>query len=197
MQKHLLSKPLIEIISSKTEECEFTFSDFPEQFEDWPTPPPTNDLLLMCSGTSYYVEAGCCIVEFNIICQKFKDDKGKYFSTGSVIEKIDMATYGGKTFTKQEDKTTFRNMGFGYEVNKNDLDIHPNPTDGRMKITGLNSNDVINIELFDEKGRLVEMKKEFRNGDNLDLSHLPTGLYFVKFLDSNNESSVKKIVINR
>lgn len=189
---------LIEIISAKTQgACEFSFEDFPDEFEEWPVPPPSNDVLLMCAGNSYYVESGCCIVEFNVTCQKVKGVKGAKVSPGSVIERIDASSYGGKSFIKQKDNTALRSMGFGYEGSEFDLSIHPNPTNGTVQISGSGSKDIIDIVLFDEKGSMIELKKEFRNGESLDLSDLPTGLYFVKFLNSDNKSAVKKIVISK
>jgi hypothetical protein len=80
------------------------------------------------------------------------------------------------------------------DINKNNINVYPNPTDGELRITKqgsaqanykLQNNSI--IQLFDMSGRKMNAKNISNAGNvtKLDISHLPSGTYFLKI---NNET---------
>lgn len=80
-------------------------------------------------------------------------------------------------------------------LKNNDLQasVFPNPNKGifHFKLTNKNS---VSLEITDVLGNIV-LKKNIQNETtDLDLSEYPNGIYFVKTIDSKENSVVKKIV---
>lgn len=69
-----------------------------------------------------------------------------------------------------------------------DLNLFPNPTSGTLHIVGIESGE---ITVFDYQGRMI-MASPF-TGENLDLSHLLPGMYFLRF-EENNRMLMKKVI---
>ena len=67
---------------------------------------------------------------------------------------------------------------------------YPNPTSGQLTIEVKNTIPTI-IEIYDSLGRQV-LKSSF--SERIDLSYIPSGLYFVRVLDANNQLLVQKII---
>jgi hypothetical protein len=86
------------------------------------------------------------------------------------------------------------------EIDSN-FNIYPNPTDGelRIEIAGQARNDVWNIEIFDLLGKTVGTNLRVRPNDmghiNIDISHLPTGMYFVR-ITTDAGVVTKKVIKN-
>ena len=83
-----------------------------------------------------------------------------------------------------------------YNVFTDDFIIYPNPTTGLINIKS-NNNDQLPIEeiiLFNTVGQSVMKKSNLANQDQiqLDISHLPKGLYFINIL-SDKGLNTKKI----
>ena len=82
-----------------------------------------------------------------------------------------------------------------WDVDENNMpsfaDIHPNPTNGEIAITG---KDLKKAEVFNSQGQQVLSAQ--CQGDQLtfDLGNLPAGLYFVNVIDEKGQKTVKKIV---
>jgi hypothetical protein len=82
-----------------------------------------------------------------------------------------------------------------WDVDENNMpsfaDIHPNPTNGAIAITG---KDLKKAEVFNSQGQQVLSAQ--CQGDQLtfDLGNLPAGLYFVNVTDEKGQKTVKKIV---
>jgi hypothetical protein len=70
------------------------------------------------------------------------------------------------------------------------LSVYPNPTDGRLYITELNSN--IEVEVYSVEGKLLKRFTSVENYIDLDLA---SGLYILK-LNSENQSTIKKVIVN-
>jgi len=92
--------------------------------------------------------------------------------------------------------------------------VHPNPTTGDLRITSCDlrftSYDlrftscdlrIVDVEIFDvigqlQKSEIVNRKSEIVNRKSeivMDISHLPSGMYFVKILTASGEV-VKKVI---
>jgi hypothetical protein len=73
------------------------------------------------------------------------------------------------------------------EVN---IQVYPNPTEGRIYVSGLNS--TADIEVFSLEGKLLKHYKSVNDYINLDLA---SGLYLLKLV-SDNRSLFKKVIVN-
>ncbi len=73
------------------------------------------------------------------------------------------------------------------------LTIYPNPNLGIFKILGADAySDLMVTDIF---GKVVYQMNNLATSNDIDLSHLKSGVYFIT-IQSNNQSWVKKVVIN-
>ena len=70
--------------------------------------------------------------------------------------------------------------------------IYPNPTTDKLYVSGKENN--YNITVFSSEGRLV-LKQQVANNNYIDLK-IASGLYLVKIETENNQSLVKKILVD-
>jgi hypothetical protein len=68
---------------------------------------------------------------------------------------------------------------------ENKLSVYPNPTTGQIRINGQQL--IGDIQIFDTAGKMCyQISQQENDGTNtFDISHLPSGIYFLKF---NNET---------
>ncbi|MDR2972361.1 MAG: T9SS type A sorting domain-containing protein [Bacteroidales bacterium] len=89
------------------------------------------------------------------------------------------------------------------QVTSYELQVYPNPTNGELRVTS-DELQVTSIEVFDVYGRKYEIPRFARNdaGNStlgvastlrLDISHLPAGIYFLKF-ETEKGPVMKKVV---
>ena len=69
--------------------------------------------------------------------------------------------------------------------------VHPNPTTGRVVVTGEN---LLHAEAVNVLGQRVAAAKGEGETLQLDLSHLPAGVYFVSVTDDEGRKCVRKVV---
>jgi hypothetical protein len=81
-------------------------------------------------------------------------------------------------------------MKVGINELQNQVNIYPNPTTGELKVTS-NGLRITSVEIFDVLGR--KQKAESKKENEIDISHLPDGVYFVK-ITIEQETVIKKIV---
>ncbi len=74
-------------------------------------------------------------------------------------------------------------------VNSENITIYPNPTNGNINLVGF-ENSVSNIRITDITGKLV---KEFSANNNINISELRAGIYFLNIKDGNNNYT-KRII---
>ena len=80
-----------------------------------------------------------------------------------------------------------------FRFTNNDIRIYPNPTKGEFNVQCSKFN-VEDIEIFDVFGRLVLISPSFGGGQGeVDISHLPAGVYFVT-LATEKGKLVQKII---
>jgi hypothetical protein len=76
------------------------------------------------------------------------------------------------------------------------VEVWPNPTSGLFRVQGVNPGfDIKSLELIDLYGKIL-IKHNFKQGVDTfqpDISHLPTGIYYVR-INLENRIIVKKIV---
>lgn len=78
------------------------------------------------------------------------------------------------------------------EINKSSFIIHPNPAQDILRIQG-NWDANATIQIFDSLGKKL-LSSSLQH--EVDISSLPNGIYFVKFLDEASVTS-KKLIIKR
>jgi hypothetical protein len=72
--------------------------------------------------------------------------------------------------------------------------IFPNPSSGHFQI--LTNSKVRSVVITDATGKLVDQSNSRGSRTNIDISHLPNGIYFVRITTEENEI-VQKIVLNK
>jgi Secretion system C-terminal sorting domain len=72
------------------------------------------------------------------------------------------------------------------------IDVFPNPTSGELYFSG-DIENIKRIELYDYTGKMIKSENN-NNINQIDISHLPIGLYLVKIIDNYNNISTKKII---
>jgi len=91
-------------------------------------------------------------------------------------------------------------MPFTLEVgvknyDRDDISIYPNPVTEELRITSYELR-VEGIEIFDVFGKKQKAESERQNGENglaINISHFPTGIYFVR-IQTGKEMVIKKII---
>ncbi len=73
---------------------------------------------------------------------------------------------------------------------KTKIAIYPNPTVGKINITGTD-NDAVDITIIDSFGRIV--RKQLLSNNEIDISELPAGLYFI-IVNDNDQLITKRIM---
>jgi V8-like Glu-specific endopeptidase len=118
------------------------------------------------------------------------------------------ASYGVMTYRPQSFHTRINNEIF-YVINqliKDDINtkveeplkesiatIFPNPTTGFVQFDNLPKTKNVGVIITDILGNKVLSRKDLNTNEQVDLSHLPNGHYFVSFL-IDNYTTVRKIV---
>jgi hypothetical protein len=74
------------------------------------------------------------------------------------------------------------------------FNISPNPTSGRLTINSSKINTQVTIEVIDALGKVLlsEDNKEF-NSTTINVSHLSSGIYFIKMISGENTTTKKFI----
>ena len=91
-------------------------------------------------------------------------------------------------------KSQKSNTGFAIVENNSQLSIYPNPSNGKILISG--GNKLTKLEIHNTTGVTVYATSNFEgnNAKQIDISNFPVGIYFVKVSDKENIYS-KKILI--
>ncbi len=70
--------------------------------------------------------------------------------------------------------------------------VYPNPTDGHFHINNLYNKEITSLKVFDTLGNKLISHDHIDASNNIDISHLPNGQYFLKIISEN--SSISKII---
>jgi len=80
-------------------------------------------------------------------------------------------------------------------INNTKILVYPNPAKGQLIIDLLGAAEKLEyVSIFDNLGKLLSEHKLFSNQETINISHLPSGIYFLKFNNADN-NFVKKIII--
>lgn len=75
----------------------------------------------------------------------------------------------------------------------NTFEMYPNPATTQLYIHSKNKN-VIGFTIFDSNGNLIMEEKQHSSGNPINLTSLPSGMYFVK-INTENGIETKKLII--
>lgn len=79
-------------------------------------------------------------------------------------------------------------------LNKADILVYPNPSNGLFFINHSNFNDVISVEVYNSIGQLLISKSLTTSITEIDMANYKNGIYFVKVLSKDKLEYVTKIV---
>jgi len=79
-------------------------------------------------------------------------------------------------------------------ISYDQITIVPNPTNGEFIITGIN--DISNVEICNAIGAVLFNTNIFSDASPMNISNLPSGIYFIKITMENGSSVIKKIIRN-
>ncbi len=111
----------------------------------------------------------------------------------------DYPAFDGKTLSPQgyietgSDNITCDLFVHNNNINNIEWNISPNPSTDLVQIQG----DILNknIELIDVSGKVITNKFINNNTFELNINHIPNGIYFIKIYDNNhNNMGIQKIV---
>lgn len=103
----------------------------------------------------------------------------------------------------ENDKQDFSIAGFGFKSldeptpEESEFILYPNPTSDYVNLYKTDTGKEVRVTVYDFSGRTLidqEYKGQLTFNQSLDISHLATGIYFVR-LTTNGEKSVKKLLV--
>ncbi len=89
-----------------------------------------------------------------------------------------------------------KTVGVNGSINSNNLTAFPNPTTGLITLVFSRALNTGHLELYNSLGVLVYQQTTTRNVQSIDLTPYPKGIYFVKWMSSNNMVSIQKVIKN-
>jgi hypothetical protein len=127
---------------------------------------------------------------------KISYKNGILTSTDNTVDQTSFIVQTNKTDYTLSGVISFIYANVGIDTIDNELlSVYPNPTTGELRITNYELR-IKGVEVFDVSGRMQKAESRMQNVEEervLDISHLPTGIYFVKVTTEQGEI-VKKIV---
>ena len=103
--------------------------------------------------------------------------------TGATFEDAVLCNTGNRPSNERTISTTF---------SAGQVQVFPNPTTGMISWAGLEG-EAVTLQVFNALGQQVAERNSTENG--VDLSHLPSGVYHIKFLTSDNTIRLNKSVV--
>ena len=122
-------------------------------------------------------------------------DGNFYDNINSLSFRIQLGEVGDYVFIDNVTTTVTIN-GAVLNVEKNGLEsftMYPNPVNDILNIISVN--DINEIKIFDMTGKNVYARNEIAN-NQINVSSLNPGIYFIKIKDINNSISTKKLIKN-
>jgi hypothetical protein len=76
---------------------------------------------------------------------------------------------------------------------KNNIQVYPNPFKNTVSVNGGNQ-QIETVEIYSISGSLIKKQNITGNGQEIELSELKSGIYFLKINTPENESTILKIL---
>ncbi len=123
-------------------------------------------------------------------------------SGGSVSYSIGQLVY---TLNSDTSGSVLQGVQQPYEISVNssteeakeitlDYAVYPNPTADFLKLKTGNNDKNLSCQLYDNSGKLLEIKKIEYTETLIDMSHYAPAVYFLKVLQDNHEVKIFKII---
>jgi len=87
----------------------------------------------------------------------------------------------------------FEMVSIECDTKDNNIDVYPNPSNGIFTVSTNSDNDE-SYSIYDNSGRVVTNGTLSSFANNIDISDLPKGVYFLKIGDDNDFSNTTRIV---
>ncbi len=100
------------------------------------------------------------------------------------------STVNESVTVENEDVTIDVSLTDIYQLDKSSYAVYPNPTNGQVNISGLNS---FEVKVFNALGQKV-YSGNYNGNSSISLERLPKGIYYLN-LKSNNQTTTQRIVI--
>jgi hypothetical protein len=121
-------------------------------------------------------------VTFTANYDSYLNDSYAYINTDSDTISVFWVVYA---------KSSFLSAGIQKERLESELNIYPNPATNKIQITGVYANQIEEVIVLDLSGKAQIIKKE---SDNIDLSQLQNGIYFISIRFKDNKLITRKII---
>ena len=108
------------------------------------------------------------------------DGNGPYLQ----LKDLDLDNSLPENWTTGDDLTGIKDLS-----EKSMVRVYPNPTDGEVYILGM---EVAKVQVYNAIGQLV---KTFGEGNDISLSNMPKGLYFLLITDKSGNTAMTKIIV--
>ncbi len=152
------------------------------------------------SASSYYNSSGAVIgvgrIDVDPIQETITYISGLYLS-GNATAPVASPNFGAISGTPAPN-SLFVFTPSNVRVENNELiqiKLYPNPANNILQIEQEYTN--LNLQIFSVDGKLQQTSTLFKGTTQLDVSNLPSGIYFASFSNDKGETSRKKFVISR
>lgn len=79
------------------------------------------------------------------------------------------------------------------EQELNSLSVYPNPTKETIQVNWQSNQSELNYQLIDFTGKIIHQNQTITNGENISLSNLADGLYFITLFSEEDSKTIKVI----
>lgn len=121
------------------------------------------------------------------------------YTVGQLVYKTNSGTNGSVAEGVQQPYEISEIIGIE-EAKSINLDwiVYPNPTTDVLKLNiGNYENNNLLFQLYDLKGKIIDRKKIISEETIINVSALPTAIYFLKIIDNEQEVKTFKIIKNK
>lgn len=110
-------------------------------------------------------------------------------TTGTYYLTVNMVQPGTVSGATETYIITKANLGVNGLNNDDNISLYPNPATSNINVVYGQNAGVKNIAVYNIIGRVMTFYKVTNNGSaNLDISNIPSGIYFIRLLDANGNT---------
>lgn len=138
---------------------------------------------------TYYFNIGTKVIGASIFNGSIISDPKFNFSDGQYFDLIRNLQSCYSTNSLRKNPTNIESIN----ITKNDIQVYPNPFKKFISINGGNQK-IEKVEIYSISGSLLCKQNINGLGNEIDLSDLKTGIYFLKIFTPENENTIIKIL---
>ncbi|MFA9214009.1 MAG: T9SS type A sorting domain-containing protein [Candidatus Methylacidiphilales bacterium] len=137
---------------------------------------------------TYYFNIGTKLIGVSIFDGTIVSYPNFIFSDGQYFDLIRnlQSCYSANSLRKKPTNVAFVNS------QKNNIQVYPNPFKNKVSVNGGNQ-QIETVEIYSISGNLIKKQNITGNGQEIELSELKSGIYFLKINTPENESTFIKI----